>query len=247
MLGQAIVAAGRHAADRRVVSANMIFLRAADARQPLRLELAELSSGRTFSGLAVQVFQDATSVRRGHAAARRAVRRRHPARVRPSGRRRTLRVRTVRYGRDRSRHQSGRRRLHERSRRAGGATRHRRLGALPRSARRSAPPRRPAGAVHRPHVDRRRPPPPRRGQPGPGAPDALHGDQQHQPVAARPGQGRRLAALPPPLDVRRRRHDARREPGVRPRRRAGGLVRRRRHGAAAPRGRQGPMDARTAL
>jgi len=57
MLGQAIVAAGRYAGDRRVVSASMIFLRAADARQPLRLELAELSSGRTFSGLAVQVFQ----------------------------------------------------------------------------------------------------------------------------------------------------------------------------------------------
>ena len=32
MLGQAIVAAGRHAAGRRVVSASMIFLRAADAR-----------------------------------------------------------------------------------------------------------------------------------------------------------------------------------------------------------------------
>ena len=59
MLGQAIVAAGRYAEGRRVVSANMIFLRAADARQPLRLELAELSSGRTFSGLAVQVFEGA--------------------------------------------------------------------------------------------------------------------------------------------------------------------------------------------
>ena len=57
MLGQAIVAAGRYAEDRRVVAANMIFLRSADARLPLRLELAELSSGRTFSGLAVQVFQ----------------------------------------------------------------------------------------------------------------------------------------------------------------------------------------------
>jgi acyl-CoA thioesterase II len=57
MLGQAIVAAGRRAEERRVVSASMIFLRAADARQPLRLELAELSSGRTFSGLAVQAFQ----------------------------------------------------------------------------------------------------------------------------------------------------------------------------------------------
>jgi acyl-CoA thioesterase-2 len=57
MLGQAIVAAGRYAEERRVVSASMIFLRAADARQPLRLELAELSAGRTFSGLAVQVFE----------------------------------------------------------------------------------------------------------------------------------------------------------------------------------------------
>ncbi len=57
ILGQAIVAAGRHVEDRRVVSASMIFLRAADAREPLRLELAELSAGRTFSGLGVQVFQ----------------------------------------------------------------------------------------------------------------------------------------------------------------------------------------------
>jgi len=57
MLGQAIVAAGRYAEDRRVVSASMIFLRAADARQPQRVELTELSSGRTFSGLAVQVLQ----------------------------------------------------------------------------------------------------------------------------------------------------------------------------------------------
>ena len=61
MLGQAIVAAGRYAAGRRVVSASMIFLRAADARQPLRLELEELSSGRTFSGLAVQVFDRAAT------------------------------------------------------------------------------------------------------------------------------------------------------------------------------------------
>ncbi len=57
MLGQAIVAAGRYAEGRRVVSASMVFVRAADARQPLRLELDELSSGRTFSGLAVRVFQ----------------------------------------------------------------------------------------------------------------------------------------------------------------------------------------------
>lgn len=58
MLGQAIVAAGRHAPGRRVVSANMIFLRPADARHPLRFELEELSTGRTFSTLSEQVFQD---------------------------------------------------------------------------------------------------------------------------------------------------------------------------------------------
>ncbi len=57
MLGQAVVAAGRHAAGRRVVSATMMFLRAADARLPLRFELAELSAGRTFTGLTVQVRQ----------------------------------------------------------------------------------------------------------------------------------------------------------------------------------------------
>ena len=57
MLGQAIVAAGRHAPGRRVVSASMMFLRAADAGRPLRFELSELSAGRTFTGLAVEVLQ----------------------------------------------------------------------------------------------------------------------------------------------------------------------------------------------
>ena len=57
MLGQAIVAAARHATGRRLVSASMIFLRAADAHDPLRFDLAELSAGRTFTGLAVQAFQ----------------------------------------------------------------------------------------------------------------------------------------------------------------------------------------------
>ena len=56
MLGQAIVAAGRHAPDRRVRLGQHDLLRAADARRPLRVELEELSSGRTFSGLAVRVF-----------------------------------------------------------------------------------------------------------------------------------------------------------------------------------------------
>lgn len=58
MFGQAIVAAGRHAPDRRVVSAHMVFLRPADSRLPLRFELDELSAGRTFSTLTVQVLQD---------------------------------------------------------------------------------------------------------------------------------------------------------------------------------------------
>jgi acyl-CoA thioesterase II len=57
MLGQAIVAAGRYAPDRRVVSATMMFLRPADACDPLRLDLTQLSAGRTFTGLGVHVSQ----------------------------------------------------------------------------------------------------------------------------------------------------------------------------------------------
>ena len=58
MLAQAIVAAGRHAAGRRVVSATMIFLRPADARRPLSFELEEVSAGKVFSGLSVHVLQE---------------------------------------------------------------------------------------------------------------------------------------------------------------------------------------------
>ena len=57
MLGQAIVAAGRLAPGRRAVSSHMVFLRGADARQSLDIELSELSRGRTFTGLTVQVLQ----------------------------------------------------------------------------------------------------------------------------------------------------------------------------------------------
>lgn len=57
MLGQAVVAAGRHAPERRVVSAHMVFYRAADAREPLEFEVEELSTGRSFSTLAVHVSQ----------------------------------------------------------------------------------------------------------------------------------------------------------------------------------------------
>lgn len=57
LLGQAIVAAGRHAPGRRVVSAHMVFHRAADAREPLALDLEELSSGRTFTALTAHASQ----------------------------------------------------------------------------------------------------------------------------------------------------------------------------------------------
>ena len=57
MLGQAIVAAGRHAPGRRVVSAHMVFTRAADAGQPLSFALEEVSAGRSFTTLVVNVQQ----------------------------------------------------------------------------------------------------------------------------------------------------------------------------------------------
>jgi acyl-CoA thioesterase II len=57
MLGQAIVAASRHTGGRRVVSAHMVFLRAADSRLPLRFELDERMAGRTFTTIAVDVRQ----------------------------------------------------------------------------------------------------------------------------------------------------------------------------------------------
>jgi acyl-CoA thioesterase len=57
MLGQAIVAASRRAPGRRVVSASMVFVRAATTEEPLHLDLDELSAGRTFSSYAVDVRQ----------------------------------------------------------------------------------------------------------------------------------------------------------------------------------------------
>ena len=57
MLGQSLVAAGRHAPGRRPVSAWMAFVRVADAALPLTFEIDELSSGRTFSALRVDVRQ----------------------------------------------------------------------------------------------------------------------------------------------------------------------------------------------
>ena len=57
MLAQAIVAAGRHAPGRRVVSASMVFMRAANTAEPLRIQLDELSGGRNFTTLAPHVRQ----------------------------------------------------------------------------------------------------------------------------------------------------------------------------------------------
>jgi acyl-CoA thioesterase/uncharacterized protein (DUF427 family) len=65
MLGQAVVAAGRHAPDRRAVSAHMAFLRPADAALPLDIELDELSGGRTFTMLAAHVGQGGRRVASG--------------------------------------------------------------------------------------------------------------------------------------------------------------------------------------
>ena len=57
MLGQAVVAAMRHAAGRRAVSASMVFVRGADARLPLVFVLEALSAGRTFTALTARVEQ----------------------------------------------------------------------------------------------------------------------------------------------------------------------------------------------
>jgi acyl-CoA thioesterase len=57
MLGQAMVAAARHAPGRRVTSAQLAIYRAADARQELDLTLEDLSTGRTFSTVLVTVSQ----------------------------------------------------------------------------------------------------------------------------------------------------------------------------------------------
>ncbi len=57
MLGQAIVAAGRHAPGRRAVSAHMVFVRAADAAEPLCFEVEPVSEGRSFTALRVDALQ----------------------------------------------------------------------------------------------------------------------------------------------------------------------------------------------
>ena len=57
LLGQSIVAAMRAAPGRRVVSASMVFVRAADANQPVAIDLQRLTDGRTFSAFTAAASQ----------------------------------------------------------------------------------------------------------------------------------------------------------------------------------------------
>jgi len=65
ILGQTVVAAGRHRPGTRVVSAHMVFFRAADARRPLDVRIEELHGGRTFTTVAARVHQDGRSCAAG--------------------------------------------------------------------------------------------------------------------------------------------------------------------------------------
>jgi acyl-CoA thioesterase len=57
ILGQAIVAASRRSPNRRVVSASMVFPRAADARSSYMLQLDPVTDGRTFTALRAHATQ----------------------------------------------------------------------------------------------------------------------------------------------------------------------------------------------
>lgn len=58
VIGQAIVAAGKHAPGRRAVNTAMIFTRVIDAREPFAVEFDEIAGGRTFTGLIVRATQN---------------------------------------------------------------------------------------------------------------------------------------------------------------------------------------------
>ena len=182
MLGQSIVAATRHAPERRVVSASMIFLRSADACQPLEFVLTELSAGRTFTGLAIQVLQGERCCAAGnvllevpsddlirHAVERPAVPGPYecpPYDMGVTGR--DLRVADGAYSND-----------------ADEPVGPPNIDAWVRfrcRSRRPSAARRTPGPVLRPHVDCRSPTAPCRHRPGAGTPDAFHGHQCHQPV-----------------------------------------------------------------
>jgi len=57
LLGQALVAASRSAANRFVKSAHMIFARAASAAAPVELAVERIHEGRSFSSLCVRALQ----------------------------------------------------------------------------------------------------------------------------------------------------------------------------------------------
>lgn len=61
MLGQAIVAASRHAPSRRVVAASMVFTRVADASKPCAIELEPVADGRTFTTCIARVTQEGST------------------------------------------------------------------------------------------------------------------------------------------------------------------------------------------
>jgi acyl-CoA thioesterase len=65
MLGQAVVAAGRHKPGHRVVSAHMVFTRPGDALEPIDFEVEEVSSGRTFTTLRVDARQNGRTLATG--------------------------------------------------------------------------------------------------------------------------------------------------------------------------------------
>ncbi len=57
LLAQTLMAAARHAPGRRAVSANMVFARVANTREPVEIELDEVANGRTFTVLAARIIQ----------------------------------------------------------------------------------------------------------------------------------------------------------------------------------------------
>jgi uncharacterized protein (DUF427 family)/acyl-CoA thioesterase len=243
MLGQAIVAAVRHVPNRRAVSVHMAFLRAADARLPLRFELQELSAGRIFTGLAVQARQgdrccaagtlllDATAPEIiGHSVAAPDVAGPYespPYDMGVTGR--DIRVVDGAYTNDpdaaagppvldcwvRFRDVTDDRALH--------------AGLLAQFTGHMS-----IAAALRPHE----------GVGQAAAMDPLHGDQCDLLVPAEGGARRRLDAVSPPVDVRWGGHDSFGVPGARRTRRASRVLHGGRHGAALPRWPRPPRRTR---
>ena len=57
LLAQTLVAAARHAPERRAVSASMVFARVATTVEPIEIELNEVANGRTFTVLNPRITQ----------------------------------------------------------------------------------------------------------------------------------------------------------------------------------------------